>query len=40
MKRDASKVDEVIRLLCELREAWQQLSVRARPPAPGGRRRA
>jgi flagellar protein FliS len=39
LKRDASHVDEVVRLLSDLRESWQQLSVQgaaARPAAAAG----
>jgi flagellin-specific chaperone FliS len=31
MERDPRKIDDVIRLLSELREAWQQIA--ANPPA-------
>ena len=39
LKRDASHVDEVVRLLSDLRESWQQLSVQgaaARPATAAG----
>jgi flagellar secretion chaperone FliS len=39
LKRDASHVDEVVRLLTDLRESWQQLSVQgaaARPATAAG----
>src|ERR671928_1179999 len=34
LQRDASRIDEVIRLLTDLRESWQQLAVRGATAGP------